>query len=289
MERSQIKAHIQQFTGSGRMLKHLIIERSIEAAHMDYPVDYQPPSQHIIVAPTSDETVLAWNRQCIGARTSAVFRPGDLILNPSGCFTRPQWDRETRFTLVAIEPASVDMVCDELEIPPVEVPLRFHFQNSGLSRTIQRLIHCFESERPFLEKALDLELTLIRQLIGECCIEKDGLSQLSRPKLMIIKDLIRSNLDQSITVEEMASAAGYSISRFLHLFRNTTGFSPHQYLMQERMEKARELLSCTALPVSAIAADCGFADESHLIRLFKRNTGMTPTKFRREGGSKSHL
>lgn len=277
---SIIKPHIQRLAGSGRLLDGMVIERSLESAFTEYGTDYKPPQQHIIVAPTSHSAVLEWHREVSSRTVQAAFTPGDLILNPSGCFTRPRWDRDTRFTLVAIEPASIIKICEELEVPEVDVPQRFHFQDGALTRTIQRLISCFESQpRPLLE-AQALERTLVRQLVKECRPSGKSLHQLSRTRISVIHQLVQERLAESITLEEMATAAGYSPSRFLLLFRNATGFSPHQYVMRLRLEKARLLLRSTRLPLSQIATDCGFADQSHLLRFFKRHTGLTPLQFR---------
>lgn len=277
---SIIKPHIQRLAGSGRLLESLIIERSLESAFTEYELRYQPPSQHIIVAPTSHGSSLEWHQEDSKRPAKAIFTPDDLILNPSGCFTRPRWDRDTRFTLVAVEPTGVARVCEELEIPEISVPQRFHFQNGKLTRTIERLIACFESEPCPLLEAQALERTLVRQLVGECRAQREGLHQLSRARISVVKELVQERLAQPITLEEMAIAAGYSPSRFLLLFRNATGFSPHQYVMRERLGKARLLLSATRLHLSQIALDCGFADQSHFIRLFKRHTGLTPSQFR---------
>lgn len=281
MQNSIIKAHIQQLVGSGRSLKHLIIERSLESAYTEYSCTYTPPSQHIIVAPSSSMTSLAWNRESSVVRTQKNFSPGDLILNPSGCFTRPQWDRDTRFTLVAIDPNGIRSVCDELEIADVDVPMKFHFTNGALYRTVQRLISCFETDPPPLMEAQTLELTLMRNFIGECRTLRSGMHQLSKKRLALVNDFINERIAHAISLEELASIAGYSPSRFLLLFRNSTGYSPHQYIMRVRLEKARDLLTRTDLALKYVAQDCGFSDQSHLIRLFKRHTGMTPHQFRK--------
>ncbi len=280
MEQSIIKSHIQKLAGSGNLLKHSIIERSVEAANTEYATNYTPPTRHVIVAPTIQKTKLFWSREGSGIRTSAIFTPGDLIINPGGCFTRPQWDRETRFTLVAIEPTSISSICDELEIPLVDVTKKFHFQHSGLSQAVQRLIRSFETDTPFLLESEALELTMIRQLIARSRVIDEKLHKLSLPKLAVVKELIRENLSQPISLNDMARAAGYSGSRFLLLFRNATGYSPHQYLMGERLKMAHEQIIGTKLPFNRIAADCGFSDESHMIRLIKRNTGLTPKQLR---------
>lgn len=281
MPASIIKAHIRQLAGSGNMLKNVIAERSIEAPNMEYRADYTPPAQHIIVAPTSSQTLLEWNKEGSHRRMKKIFTPGDLILNPNGCFTRPQWDRETRFTLMAIQPTGLAEVCDELEIANVDVAMKFHFRNGALSRAVQSLISCFETDPPSLLRARELELTVMRKLIQECRTLPQDLHRLSKRKLETVKELIRSKLSETITVEELAACAEYSPSRFLVLFRNATGFSPHQYIMRERLEEARILLTRTRMPLSRIALDCGFSDQSHLVRLFKRHTGITPGNVRK--------
>ncbi len=247
---------------------------------MEYPAGYRPPLQHILVAPTEPETLLSWSPDGRGRRTTARLSSADLILNPSGCFTRPQWDREASFILVAFEPLGVAEICDELEVRTVEVPERFNFRNGALLRAVQRLMTCFEAADQPVMKARELELTLIRSLIRECGNARDGNHRLSKVRLEAVQSFIRDNLPSPVTLDEMAAVAGYSSSRFLLLFRNATGFSPHQYLMRERIEKARLLLARTRLPLSLVAADCGFSDQSHLVRLFKRHTGVTPHQWR---------
>ena len=65
------------------------------------------------------------------------------------------------------------------------------------------------------------------------------------------------------------------------LFKRSTGLPPHQYVIRERTEKAKALLFKTDLPISVVARDCGFSDQAHLTRHFKRAVGTTPARFRR--------
>lgn len=281
MAQSTIKPHVQQFAGSGSNLEHLVIERCFGPAYIEYPSDYKPPLRHIIVVPTIRQTALSWTRDGTGTRVRNDFGPTDLILNPSGYFARCQWERDTRFTMVAIKPSSIPKICGELEMPFIDVPKLFHFKDGAISRTIQRLISCFEASDFSLLEAQGLERMLIQRVVGRCLKIDDGKHQLSKVKLARVHDFIHDRLADTITIEELASVAGYSASRFLVLFRNATAFSPYQYVIQQRLERARELISRTDLPISAIAAECGFADQSHLIRHFKRHTGFTPSQFRK--------
>lgn len=104
--------------------------------------------------------------------------------------------------------------------------------------------------------------------------------QLSPVKLRRVEKFIHEHLSDQITLKQLATVACYSPSRFLLLFRNATGHSPHQYVMLQRLERARALVLNTDFTLVDVASSCGFADQSHLIRLFKRHTGMTPNKLR---------
>jgi transcriptional regulator of acetoin/glycerol metabolism len=105
-----------------------------------------------------------------------------------------------------------------------------------------------------------------------------GLSARARRKVVEHVDL---NLGANICLEDLADAAGLSVHHFARAFKQTMGLSPHRYLVQQRVERAAELLGTTDRPLSQIALDVGFADQSHLSRNFTRFTGSTPNAFRR--------
>ena len=94
-------------------------------------------------------------------------------------------------------------------------------------------------------------------------------------------DYMQANLEESIDLVAIASATGLSPSHFARRFRTTMGMAPHQYLMRLRIERARRLLSDTDSSVVEIAVACGFANQEHLTRLFKRRHGVAPAAYRR--------
>ena len=85
---------------------------------------------------------------------------------------------------------------------------------------------------------------------------------------------------EEINMNDLARQIGMSYSRFRSLFKEHTGSSPHQYLLSIRMNKARELLRHTELPVSDIAYRTGFSSPYYFARLFKTKTGRTPSDYR---------
>lgn len=94
-------------------------------------------------------------------------------------------------------------------------------------------------------------------------------------------ELLNAHLSGRILLTDLATACNLSVRHFTRAFRQTTGMAPHQWLVQRRIEKAKDLLSRTVQPLSAVAADCGFADQSHFTGVFARAVGVTPAEWRR--------
>jgi AraC family transcriptional regulator len=74
----------------------------------------------------------------------------------------------------------------------------------------------------------------------------------------------------------LAQQTGYSPYHFARLFRQTTGESPHHFVLRQRIERAQRLLKETDVPLAHIAVESGFANQSHLTRVFKQHRGLTP-------------
>jgi len=91
---------------------------------------------------------------------------------------------------------------------------------------------------------------------------------------------LRERWDQRVMLAELASVAGLSRFELVRRFREQNGVTPHAYQTNLRVEHARRLLVAGATP-AAVAADCGFADQPHLSRVFKRAVGVSPARYAR--------
>lgn len=80
----------------------------------------------------------------------------------------------------------------------------------------------------------------------------------------------------------MAQEVGMSKYYFCRLFKQSTGISPHQYLIQQRLERAKQLLLQSKLSITKIAQTVGFSEQSQLTRHLKRATGLTPKQLRNQ-------
>ena len=89
-------------------------------------------------------------------------------------------------------------------------------------------------------------------------------------------DYVQTHLDQNLSLAEIAAAINISPTYFSRLFKRATGRSPHQYVIQQRVERAKKLLKTTDLAIANIALQVGFSSQSHLTQHFKHLTGVTP-------------
>jgi AraC family transcriptional regulator len=106
-------------------------------------------------------------------------------------------------------------------------------------------------------------------------------SGLTARQLRIAKQAIRENLDGSIPLNLIARECGLSPSHFTRAFAISVGQPPHQWLLEQRVDMARQLLSESPLPLADIAIQCGFADQSHFTRVFSDRAGLSPGRWRR--------
>ena len=99
------------------------------------------------------------------------------------------------------------------------------------------------------------------------------------------KEMMRTRLSGEVSLDELAKACGLSVGHFARAFRRSTGVPPHRWLVRLRLELAAGMLRDNRLPLSRIAADCGFSDQSHFTRAFSRAMGMAPGAWRRLHGA----
>ena len=92
--------------------------------------------------------------------------------------------------------------------------------------------------------------------------------------------LIEERLAEDLPLPELARAASLSVYHFARAFKAATGLAPHRYILERRVERARELLEADAPALAEIADRCGFASQAHMTHVFKRATGVTPGAFR---------
>jgi AraC-like DNA-binding protein len=94
-------------------------------------------------------------------------------------------------------------------------------------------------------------------------------------------DMILEQLGADVSLSDIARACNLSPGHFSKAFRISFGMPPHRWLLRERVRRATELILTTSHPLNEVALSCGFVDQSHLTRVFRKVVGLTPAAWRR--------
>jgi AraC family transcriptional regulator len=127
-----------------------------------------------------------------------------------------------------------------------------------------------------------LAVHLLRHYTSERGTFKDLSQGLTAQQMRRVMDFVQAHLDQDLSLESLAQQTGFSPYHFTRLFRQATGESPHQFVLRQRIERARHLLKEKEVPLAHVAKESGFADQSHFTQVFKRHFGLTPRAYRQE-------
>ena len=215
---------------------------------------------------------------------------GKLSFIPAG---EPVWGwsvvrpRHNTFTAVYFDPAALDE----------EVSKRFeratqshlHFEDPALRETMRKLhgalAEAGEGDAIYLETLCVLcAMEVSRYVEGTESRSIAKTDELDRARTSRTQELIEANLARSISLSELADAAGLSRFQFLRSFKRSTGETPYQYVLRRRIEKAQQLLREQAMSVEAVGAAVGFSSSTRFIRAFRLKTGSTPGSYRASKG-----
>jgi AraC-like DNA-binding protein len=131
-----------------------------------------------------------------------------------------------------------------------------------------------------LNMALAVQVT--RRFVDQSALMLEPSNGLSRERLKRVRDYIEAHLDDRLTLTDLAGVACLSLNHFSRSFKRAVGVGPRRYVMQRRLEQAKALMRRTNQPIAEIAQRVGFADQSHLTSTFRRETGVTPGRYRAE-------
>ncbi len=100
-------------------------------------------------------------------------------------------------------------------------------------------------------------------------------------RMAAVERLVAVRMEERIETADLAAELGLSVGFLVLAFRSALGTTPHRYLMERRLARARSELGSTTKPVAGIALECGFADQAHLTRYMRAALGVTPAAYRR--------
>src|SRR5215469_400543 len=105
---------------------------------------------------------------------------------------------------------------------------------------------------------------------------------LAPARLRTVKELVHAKLEDDLTLSELAESVGLSTAHFSEMFHRSTGETPHQFVLRSRIERAKEMLRAPETRILDVALACGFKTQQHFARVFRWNSGFSPTEYRRQ-------
>ena len=105
---------------------------------------------------------------------------------------------------------------------------------------------------------------------------------LGSARLRRIKELVHAKLEDDLSLDEMAQSVGLSTAHFARMFRKSTGETPHQFVLRQRVERAKAMLRAPDARVLDVAVACGFTTQQHFAQVFRDVCGVSPTEYRQD-------
>lgn len=207
---------------------------------------------------------------------------GAVGLCPIHCPHWHRWDREVNILLLNLEPAllihnaSELLETDHVELIPqlaIQDPL-IHQIGLALKTELQSNGSGSQLYAESMANALAVHLLRCHSTQPQNITTYVG--GLGKHTLKLVTDYINDYLERELGLSELAAIAQLSAYHFSRAFKESIGFSPHQYVIQQRVERAKRLLLQGKTSIAEVAIACGFSHQSHLNRHFKHLIGVTP-------------
>jgi AraC family transcriptional regulator len=243
-------------------------------------------SEHWLSLPLGQPGHLTQKRD--GRLHNPIVQKGDTILVPAG--QSSYWcrhDGDCSSLHICLKPESIAQVAEASEMDTQRFTLidSYGQQDLQLYQIAMLLLAELHSGgimgRLYVESLTQvLVIHLLRHYSTVTQTVTSENRNLTHTQLQQAIDYIHTYLERDLSLVELAEVINISPVYFARLFKRETGTSPHQYVIQQRVKRAKVMLSKTDLAIAEIALQVGFSSQSHLTQQFKRVTGMTPKQVR---------
>jgi AraC family transcriptional regulator len=217
-----------------------------------------------------------------------LYGKGDISIMPAEMPVFFRWDSDDHYLQIRLVSEFIKRVAEEtLDMNPDGIELRseFRIHDPQIEAMGMLLLSELTQEnlggRLYIESLANvLAVHLLRQYTtprSRLALYEGGLSE---RQLLYILEYINEHLDREIRLADLAQLLNMSQFHFSHLFKQSLGTAPYQYLLQQRLERAKQLLKQTDRSIMEIALECGFNSHSHLSKQFRQFTGITPKAYR---------
>ncbi|MBD1851707.1 helix-turn-helix domain-containing protein [Leptolyngbya sp. FACHB-711] len=228
--------------------------------------------------------------QMVGDRCyTGLYSKGDISITPADIPASYRAEGDDHYLHVLMPAQFLQSVAQEAAVNPdrLELVTEFRVRDPQLEQILLLLKAELYKGGGGIGRlyAESLANVLAAHLLREYSSDQPRVTQyeggLGDRKLLQVSEYIHAHLDQDIKLVHLADVASVSQFHFSRLFKQSTGISPHQYLLQQRVERAKQLLKTSQLAIAEVALQCGFNSQSHLGKAFREATGMTPGNYRK--------
>ncbi|GAB4386768.1 MAG: AraC family transcriptional regulator [Elainellaceae cyanobacterium] len=245
-------------------------------------------TRHMLLIHNPDVTIQA-ERSFDGRRQREQIGGGNnIVIAPATVLHQATWNQDSSFSLVFVEPDYLIQVARE-SIMSERVQLTAHFAmpDPFIHQIGRSLISELETDQPhsrlFVNSlTIALAIHLLRHYSDLHQPLREDPNRLPQRKLRQAIAYINEHFVTDLTIAAIADELEMSQYYFSRLFKRSMGVSPYQYVMQQRIDRAKYLLRTTSLSVADIALQSGFSNQNQLAIQFRKFTGTTPIEYRKQ-------
>ncbi len=265
--------------------------QDIQLEHLQYlPGEglVHSPDRHTLFVSLTPRPI-SYHQAQDGKTHDALYRHGDFTITPADVPFFARWqDTENCLQLQfsdrwlrSVAQETLTGSRDHLTLVPT-----FQSRHGQIAAIAMLLLTELQHQQP----SGALYLDSLTQALTVQLLRQHGSTQAQLPsyegglppyQLRQILDYVENHLIQDIKLADLAQLLNMSPFHFGRMFKQSVGVSPHQYVIQQRVERAKCLLKQGDRAIIDIALDCGFSSHSHLTKQFRQLTGVTPTAFRK--------
>lgn len=252
----------------------------------DSDVAVPPMRDYVVVAYRQGATSMhrrldsAWSHERLG--------PGDVSLLTRAADSHWTWSSPIDVVHVYLTHDQLASTCRQMyerEVADVELHDTIKADDPEIHRTAMAIAHEAAQGGPGASLLVDaltcqLSVTILRRHANVLFREPGGAGPMTFRQEHAVREYVHAHLHRRLSLDELADAAGLSKFHFARCFRGSTGTTPHEFVLRCRVDRARLMVERTRTPLREVATTCGFSDQSHMNRQFRRRLGATPGQMR---------
>jgi AraC family transcriptional regulator len=222
---------------------------------------------------------------------------GDIVVVPAQSVFSNYWEApsDTEFILLGLEPTLVAQTIDAAATPE-QIELVPHFPTPDplihqMGLALKNVLASAGADSGLYAEtmATALAVHLLQHYSTKPPCVRSYTDGLSPKQLRQVRSYIYAYIDRDLRLEALAATVQMSRCYFSTLFKQSTGLTPHQYVLQCRIAKAKGLLAHPDLPIADICLQIGFKSQSHFTNVFHKQTGLTPNAYRLQKQQALHI